>query len=274
MDFTKLKLVVFDLDGTLYEDTQHFDFYAQTLKNKLEVHKQGDFARDYRLVLTGEHALRMGRVYDVKSDLILVQKDGWVREAYQWDGTPLTLEKVKELYPQPISLNMQTMISVGDLWWVPSSIAGHYGLPSQKIVEAFMETRNYMMSDDFQMKPVIGLKEAIEKIAKNQHVVLMTNSPQKDSEVILKKLGLEQVFHEYIFEAQKPLKTEERLKELKNRFGIAFDEIVSIGDNWINEIQPARQLGCATIYINPHGLGSEKDADIIVREIKEVVALL
>jgi ribonucleotide monophosphatase NagD (HAD superfamily) len=35
IDLSKVKLVMFDLDGTLYEDTAHFRLYADQLKQVL-----------------------------------------------------------------------------------------------------------------------------------------------------------------------------------------------------------------------------------------------
>lgn len=274
MNVKDIKVVVFDLDGTLYEDTHHFDYYAERLKEKVASKYQADFANDYQTSIQDKHTLKIGRVYDVEKDLILVQLDNQVREAYGWDGTPLLKEQLEELYSNPLTYDMTSMLNVGDLWWIPGSIARHYGLNDNQSHQAFMETRTYMMSDDFKMNPILNLKETLETIQDNVSLVLLTNSPEVDSEQIIRKLGLSTVFHQKIFEARKPARTEERFTHIKEYFNVNFNEILSVGDNWINEILLAKELGCKTIFINPHRLGHVDSADLVVNNVGETIPIL
>lgn len=274
MDFTRIKVIVFDLDGTLYEDTHHFEFQAARLKEKLPLEKQPLFEKDFLAVKENKHPLRIGRIYDALRDLILVYLDNHVQEAYDWDGNKLPDEKVKELYPEPIEFNLETMVNVGDPWWTSTSIAVHYGLNSKQSYQAFLETRAYMMGPDFEMEPIEGFKEALEGIHSKVNLVLLTNSPQPDSEEILTKIGLDQLLNFKIFNGEKPTRTIERFEFVKNHFNVQYDEILSVGDNWINEIRPVQSLGCKTIFIDPHGLGNETSADLVVKRMGEVIPLL
>lgn len=274
MDFSKVKVIVFDLDGTLYEDTHHFDYQATRLKEKLPIDKHQLFEQDYSATKLDNHPLRMGRIFDVLKDLILVQLDNQVQEAYDWEGNEIPTERVRELYPEPIEINFDTMLSVGDPWWISISIAAHYGLDSKSCYDAFLETREYMMSPEFVMEPIPGFKEALEAIHTDIRLVLLTNSPEPDSEAILTKLGLDTLFALKIFNGQKPKRTLERFEFVRDHFGVYHDEIVSIGDNWINEIRPVRPLGCQTVFIDPHGLGDENSADLVVKRMGEIIPLL
>ncbi len=87
--FANIKVIVFDLDGTLYEDTHHFDYYAKRIEEKLPKEKRQAFRNDYRAVLSGQHPLKIGRIYDTENDFILTLKDNFVENAYRWDGTKL-----------------------------------------------------------------------------------------------------------------------------------------------------------------------------------------
>lgn len=274
MDFSKIKVMVFDLDGTVYEDTHHFDYQAARLKDKLPADKQPLFERDYEAMKRGEHPIRIGRIFDVLQDLILVQLDNRVQEAYDWDGNKMSNEKIKELYPESIEINFDTMLSMGDPWWTSISIAAHYGLPSKQCHEAFLETREYMMGPEFEMQPIKGFQAMLEEIHNKMKIVLLTNSPEPDSEAILKKIGLDQLFDLKIFNGQKPTRTLERFEYIKNHFGVSYEEIVSVGDNWINEIRPVRPLGCATVFIDPHGLGGETSADLVVEKMGDAIPVL
>ncbi|MED4973987.1 MULTISPECIES: haloacid dehalogenase [Geobacillus thermoleovorans group] len=46
-----IKAIVFDLDGTLYEETEHFDYYAEQVAKRLREADRPRFWDDYRAVL-------------------------------------------------------------------------------------------------------------------------------------------------------------------------------------------------------------------------------
>lgn len=262
---------MFDLDGTLYDDTHQFDFQANVLKEKLPSHKQSAFIQDYLAVKRGDHPLKVGRVYDVNNDLILVQMDGWVFEAYNWDGTRLSEEEIRTLYEKPIILNFETMVHIGDPWWIPTSIAAHYGLNRDECYDAFLKTREYMMGPNFTLNPIEGLKEALELLRGEIQFVLLTNSHEQDGEMILQKIGLHDLFSLKIFDGMKPIKTVDHFQFIKNHFQVQFDEIVSIGDNWINEIRPVKPLGCYTVFIDPYQIGDDTFAHIVVDDLRKII---
>ena len=79
MENNKWKVIVFDLDGTLYEDTHHFEYYAKQLQHKLPAEKRESFWKDYQSALDLQHALQIGRAYDVEQDLVLVHEHNRVQ---------------------------------------------------------------------------------------------------------------------------------------------------------------------------------------------------
>lgn len=269
---TKPKVIVFDLDGTLYEDIHHFNYYAERLKDKLPSQKQEIFWKEYKLAEQGEHTLRIGRVYDVVKDLVLVQQDGTVKEAYKWDGTPLSTEEIKQLYPQQITIDLESMLSIGDLWWVPACVAFHHGLSGESGHQSFLETRSYMMTPEFDMNKITDFKETLLELKVHGiKLVLLTNSPEPDSEVILTKLDLQTVFDKKIFNGKKPTLTPKRFEEIAHEFNVEYNEILSVGDNWINEILPAQKLGCSTILIDAHHISNNESADIVVETMTQAL---
>jgi len=265
------KVIVFDLDGTLYEDTHHFDYYARLIEQLLPEPLQPEFAAQYAAAIEGRHAVRIGRVYDAHRDLLLVQQAGEVLEAYHWDGTPLSEDSIAELYPEPITLDLTDVVSIGDIWWIPPVIGRHMGIPSSMTWEKFEETRKWMMGPEYVMKPIPGLADALTRLSQMKKLVLLTNSPRSDSEVILEKLGLADVFDHKIFMGMKPVRSQEHFRELAKRYDCSFGEIVSIGDNWVNDIDPPRELGCLAIFIDHHGQSDADSADVVVRRMGEVV---
>lgn len=274
-----IKVIIFDLDGTVYQDTHHFKYYAQRLCEKLpqEVHEA--FWHDYDAAVGGTHALQIGTIYDVKEDLILKQKDNEVVAGLTWDGNEVSKEKLQEIYGgRTLSYDFNTMLNVGDLWWIPGSISRHYGINDEDAQTSFGETRLYMMTEKFKMEQIPGFKALLHSLADKVKVVLLTNSPEEDSEVILHKVGIADVFDYKIFNGKKPIHTKKHLQSVKDRYDVDFHEILSIGDNAINEIIPAKELGCKTILIDPHhifaGEGMANFADMRVENIEGYMELL
>jgi FMN phosphatase YigB (HAD superfamily) len=274
MDGASVKVIVFDLDGTLYEETHHFEYYAAQVAKRLRKEDQHRFWEDYRAVLSGRHPLRIGSVYDAEKDLILFLQNGVVSRAYRWNGDKLAAAEVKTIYPGQVKIDLDRLFSIGDLWWVPSSIGRHYGLTNEETYAAFLETRKWMMGPDFAMNGVSGLAETLQKLKNNIVLILMTNSPEPDSEAILHKLKLADVFHHKIFQAGKPIKTASHLQTIRDRYHIQYEEMISIGDNLENDILPARRLGCRTIFIDAYRLAKHGDADVIVASLTECVSVL
>ncbi|MGM0834647.1 MAG: HAD family hydrolase [Bacillota bacterium] len=270
----QITTIVFDLDGTLYEDTHHFGYYAELLKNRLAPEAQEQFEKDYTAVGQGEHTLKIGRVYDAKKDLVLAHHHGEVTHGWKWDGEIVPSHEIKELYPDPLQFDLLDMLSIGDLWWVPVTIAKHYGLSSEDAYKAFLQTREHMMTDDFQLIPLKEFADVLEKLHEKYTLILMTNSPQTDSDIIIKKLGFNSFFHDKIFEANKPIHTAETLTRISEKWDVSFDRMLSIGDNYINEILPASLLGCSTICIDPYDIHENSVADLTVHNLTELSAKL
>ncbi|MEW5321633.1 HAD family hydrolase [Geobacillus thermoleovorans] len=269
-----IKAIVFDLDGTLYEETGHFDYYAEQVAKRLCETDRPRFWNDYRAVFAGRHPLRIGVVYDTKEDLILQLEEGNVREARRWSGEPLMKLEIETVYTKPVAVDLDRFFSIGDLWWVPSSIGRHYGLANADTYAAFLKTREWMMGPEFKMHGAPGLAETLTELRKKAALVLMTNSPEPDSEAILRKLGLTDVFHHKIFQAAKPIKTAAHLEAIRARFGVDYRQMLCVGDNVGNDIAPARRLGCRTMLVDTYGLAKQGDADFIVASTSACVPVL
>ena len=267
--FNNVKVVVFDLDGTLYRDTKHFDYYANKIKEKLKRDVQTKYLEEYRQAVFGEHVVKIGSIYDSELDLVLYLNDTTVVKAFDWNNNEIGSNYIKEHYSAPITIDMDRFMSVGDLWWVPSSIGKHYGLTGEDTYDAFLRTRDYMMTDGYDIEPIEGLADMVRSIKEKVDIVLMTNSPEPDSMVIIEKLGLAGVFPTRIFNAKKPVKTLERFDSICSQFNVKPTNILSIGDNLLNEITPIRKLGGKTIFIDFHNIANKNSADIVVKNLED-----
>lgn len=261
---SSLKLVVFDLDGTIYEETHHFDYYAERIAEKLPDVQAQRFWQDYRDSLEGKHTLKIGRAYDALNDRIIAHRRLTPQAVWNWEGATLDRDVWHDDYSPSLDPRRQNIVLIGDQWWLPATVAIHYGISKEKLGQAFLETRAFMQSDAFPMRPIPGLRDWIVTLKKEgTHVALMTNSPEEDSRAIIDKLGLTELFDTMIFLAEKPLRTEAHLKRLLQISGAAPEEGLSVGDNWQNDIAPAGAIGMKTLLIDSHGLAEPGDADLV-----------
>ncbi|MDV2684941.1 HAD family hydrolase [Alkalihalophilus lindianensis] len=248
--FKQYKLVIFDLDGTLYEGTDHFDYYAEHLKKKVIVHKQLDFQRDYEQMKAGNHSVMIGKAYDIKEDLILTIDPMTlsVTEASKWNGETLSIEEVKKKYQEQLSFDFETMIAIGDGWWLPFVCAKHYGV--EDCYSSYVATKEYMVSESFQLEPLPGLNEALVDLKTQSTIVLVTNSDADDVNRLLNELQLRGLFDKVITSAEKPTYTSKLFTDLLEEYQASADETLSIGDNFINDVAPAVLLGMDGVYIH------------------------
>lgn len=272
LDWAKVRVIVYDLDGTVYDDNRHFELYARLIQSHLPAEAHDAFWQDYEAVTEGRHAaLHVGTFYDVARDLVLETKGGRVRRALHWDGAEIPPVLREQLYPGVVEPDHVNIYNVGDLWWVPSAISKHYGGDAERNGEAFLKVRDIMADPTFTINPIPGLAQVIESLKGRVIQVLATNSPQPDSEAILTKVGLLGHFDRHYFRSNKPMGLKLIFQELTERYGVALGDILSIGDNLVNEIAPARAMGCQTAFIDPHKLGEADDADLIVSSMQELM---
>lgn len=258
-------LLIFDMDGTLYEDKDHFDYYASQLQQQLPVEKREAYAAEYEKIKNGDHAVSVGMAYDVKRDAVITVdpmtlKASGVRD---WNGRKWSREEIAGTYPERLRFDFETLVAIGDGWWLPQVTARHFGATSEETFESYNRTKEFMVTDAFQLTKTPGLKEALIRFGKEKHVVLVTNSDQDDVNRLLKDLELEGMFEEIIPSAQKPLKTKEHLQDLLERYETNPERAVSFGDNFINEIAPSLLLGMKAVYIQPNPVECFNDENLI-----------
>ncbi|MGI8314456.1 HAD family hydrolase [Halobacillus mangrovi] len=245
------KALIFDLDGTLYEDTDHFTYYAKLLKQKLNKENRSLFERDYDSIRNGEHPLAIGKVYDRTHDAI-ISVDPFTNHAIRvetWTGEQWSEKKVLKYFPEALTYDFNEKIAIGDGWWLPFSTATHYGVNTEDARECYVATKDYMGSKEFHLTKTKGLKNSLLQWKKTKALILVTNSEGYDVDRILKAIDLEGIFEDVISNAEKPVRTEDIFQEVLHNYRLKPEETISIGDNFMNEIAPALEMGMKGIYI-------------------------
>lgn len=270
-----VRVIVYDLDGTVYDDNRHFELYAREIGSYLSDEVRESYWADYTAVVEGRHpALRIGSFYDVEKDLVLFPRGGRIVRALHWDGSEVPPVVREQLYPGQVEPDHVRIMNVGDLWWVPSACSAHHGGQGENHSAAFLRIRDIMADPKFEVRPIPGLAEVIAGLKGKVIQVLATNSPQPDSEAILTKVGLLGHFDRMYFNSRKPAGLKVIFDQLAADFGVSHSAILSVGDNLVNEIAPAKAWGCQTVFIDPHAMAEPDDADLVITSMTELLPTL
>jgi FMN phosphatase YigB (HAD superfamily) len=267
------KLLLFDLDGTLYEDTDHFDYYCRLLQERVPEDKKAAFWNTYESMKKGTHPVGIGKVYDIKNDASVTVDPLTlqVTKVTAFDGGDWQKEEIKKEYKGDLVYDFERLIAIGDGWWLPYATAMHFGLKQSDTWDCYNATKEYMVTDQFSLTMTPGLKEALERLRNKKKLVLLTNSEKKDVKRLLHELELEGIFHAVHTEGQKPIKTKEKIGEILQEYKVEPHEAVSIGDNFINEIAPSLMMGLKAVYIQRNRTEVEHENMIVVPTLANVL---
>ncbi|WP_194841365.1 HAD family hydrolase [Salinibacillus xinjiangensis] len=246
----KTDVIIFDLDGTLYEGDGHFSLMVENLKKRLPEEHHQDFDQLYKQSLAGEHSLTIGKVYDIQEDVIWTWNPFTTEltVAHNWDNEVVEIEDA----PKKLSVSefdYKRFVPIGDGWWPPYSIARHFGLKNDDTEWAYHRTKEQMANLDGFLEPTPGLRGYLEELAKTKKLVLITNSEINDVHRLLKFLGLDHIFSDIVPSALKPKNTNKHFEEVLTRYDVKPEQVLSIGDNFMNEVAPALQLGMYSVWL-------------------------
>ncbi|WP_017186938.1 HAD family hydrolase [Alkalibacillus haloalkaliphilus] len=243
-------LVIFDLDGTLYEGTEHFKLHTENLKANLSSDEQQQFDEHYNNILAGNHPVQIGKIYDGIHDLIwtwdpfteqLTEARDWNNQVVKIDDAP---NKIKAS-----DFDFVNWVPIGDGWWPPYAIARHFGITVDTIQASYNKTKEQMAELDGFLNQTAGLKEYLESIYQDHTLIVCTNSDEEDAKRLLEFLELDKYFVELISWARKPVYTKQHFEDVLNRYNINPERVLSVGDNFMNEIAPALQLGMSAMWL-------------------------
>lgn len=275
-------MIIFDLDGTLYEDRALYDRYTEELARFLPEARRQQLRDDWEAAKRGDTPARIGLGYDDERNQLFRYAHGRITAYIDWDGReepvvgdgPVDVSD-RALFGsgQPVAGSDQPgsssgRLNIGDWWGVPQALAARYGVRREDRTAAFHATRDFMATEAWEIRPEPGLPEALNQLrAAGIPLVAMTNSPLPTTENVLARLGLRDRFDEVIASVEKPYGLARFLQRVEQP-----KRALSIGDNFVNDIEPVLQVGGAALYIDRHatGLGSEYSRCDRVRSISEV----
>lgn len=61
---------------------------------------------------------------------------------------------------------------------------------------------------------------------------------------------------------------------MEERWGVPAHQVLSVGDNYTNDIAPARALGCRTAHVDPFGSAAGLPCDVRVPRMADLLPYL
>lgn len=269
---SEIKVIIFDMDGTLYQEDTFMDRYIRYLLEGTEWEVETDAAvAEARKILTGQHPVKFGHFYHKQDDLVLVQEAGKFVQAFTWEGRVMEGQVFAERYGQ-LSLGDPCHQYIGDPWGIVGVIGLKYDIPEDKRIAAFDRVRQEMLFEPYQFDCHSELFQAIQQLD-GVKKVLMTNSSVESGIQFLQYMQILHHFDEIYCDAGKPIGMRRYLESLMEG-GYHPREILSVGDNPWNDLYPVKQRGGRTCFISPYPSVDDQSWDLRLRFLDELAALM
>lgn len=261
-----IRTIVFDLDGTIYQDlTFHRDYIGFLTEGTSKASW-----RDALIAFTDEvfagRALVMNSFY----------RNAALEEAEGASPEPFLEALARAHAPEVSALDMPAKSEytyLGDAWAVVTLLGETLGLfYDDRCNAVYRKTRAKMEADGMRGNAV--LLEAVLRAGKRFDTVLLSNSYEQTAREFMRQLGFEGAFDRMGFGANKPYGLVEALRLQCPR---ALDEpqsVLTVGDHAFNDLIPLSHLGCRTLWINPYEGINPAPHDDTVKSLTELAAYL
>jgi FMN phosphatase YigB (HAD superfamily) len=131
--------------------------------------------------------------------------------------------------------------------------AATHEVPEAVRAEAYAASRAALHAGDAAVTAPVGLAGLLRSRPADVRCVLVTNAPVAGIEPVLDRLGLTGLLDALIGDARKPAGMPAVLAELLG--DLTADRLLSVGDVWRNDLEPAAAIGAATAFIDRFGVG-------------------
>lgn len=264
-------LVIFDLDGTLYEDPRVYNRYARELSRFLPTEQRAAYLKDWRQARARRGVARVGMGYDRGRDRLFRFVGDTIRGFVEWDGIEVPLED-QAISWDGLPLFGGDRVFIGDHWGLPETLAIHHGVQQADRATAFLATRAWMSGEGSTLVVTQELPRTLAALAAaGARLAALSNSPAGTVDDVLRRLGVRDLFFTIAASSNKPAGLLRFLQE-----NGAGEQVLCVGDHYVNEIAPALLLGCHALYIDRHrtGLGAGSANCTHVESIGEALGWL
>lgn len=258
-----IRTVVFDLDGTVYQDTTfHRDYLRFLVRGTRYASWEGALLEFADRVFSGQ-ALVMNDYYLIPH-LHPLTPEGYFAALEELRCPFLTFEE---------ALSRDDVIYLGDSWAVMTLLGDTLGLlEGARRNEVFRQTRRVM--EERGMGGSIALKLAIQELSSVCEVILLSNSPEDTALQFLRQLGYDKLFPVLCSSANKPFEMVSKLEGINPEIFARPEAVVSIGDHAFNDLRPIKRKGGRTVWLNPFPNIHKAECDLELRTVDDLAGYL
>lgn len=253
----QLHTIIFDLDGTLYQDHTFTTRYLAHLIRNTEFEEQAEKIHQLaEQIFDGRHPLRLDDWYDAERDWIVEHDGERAVRARDWAGRPVdwAASGAAETYTDAglwaKEAGARKLLYAGDAWSVVGILAARLKVPEPHRQAAFLRVREEMISPPHAIRKHERLHALLRRLP--CRAMLLTNTPGESAGAFATYLGLDGVFVYTGYGSGKPDGMAALIKRITQDEGLPASGILSIGDHAWNDLLPAKRSGCRTIAIAPY----------------------
>lgn len=199
---------------------------------------------------------------------VRVYAEGLARAVAPDDGRALVRDVEQFLAGNPA----EYLRGSSDAWVAARRAADRRGVSDDAISPAFLAARAALADGTCLVENPAGLVEALDQLAGRVTRILVTNSPDDGLPELLVRLGATDVFDRVVSSAHKPYGLRDLLPGLVRSLP-APHRLLSLGDHWRNDLEPAIELGATAFYVDPFDR-REGPAHAHARRVEELLPLL
>ncbi len=263
-----VRVLIFDLDGTLYQGEGFLPRYYDELAVHAGLPREV-VERETERILRGEHVLRLGAFYDPVTDRVLHAPSWRIERVLTWEGGRVDDPR----HGGDVSLD-DDLVYVGDAWQAVLALAAHHQVSAADRDRAFQAVRQAINDTVEAFLDTSALESVLDEVDRFDHRFVMTNTPEHLGQALVEVLGLPARFDGVRYGANKPRGLVRWLEELAVELDVTPQEILCIGDNYFNDILPAIRAGCRTIWIHPFADIPHHGSELRVGGLAEIAPLL
>lgn len=259
----RFKTVVFDLDGTIYQNnTFHRDYMGFLLEGTAYEGWQEPLSAFIDQVYLGRRLVM----------------NAYYRVSLMDPASPEELCRRLEDARLPemdydTALDRDDCLYLGDAWAVVTFIGRALGLlEGERQDRIYRQIRRKMSQDGLQGNR--RLRSAISRLGESCTTVLLTNSYEETAVDFLRQLGFQDAFRQAVYSAGKPRGLAENLMSRCPDLATDPGSVLAVGDHAFNDLMPLQRLGCKALWINPFRDIHEPACDWSVHTLDELACCL
>jgi FMN phosphatase YigB (HAD superfamily) len=163
---------------------------------------------------------------------------------------PAAVEAADDV-PGGLAAELEQVVGSADGYAAAQTLARSRGIVREDLSRAYEASRQELAAGRLLTWPPAGLRGFLDSIREHATAVLVTNASVTGLAAQLAHLGLDGAFDEIVTDARKPKGMAAILERLRSEHGLATapDRLLSVGDIWRNDLEPAAEQGSVTALI-------------------------